>query len=159
MSMDVLSSAAGVKIRRPPRQASTVLRQAIAPKVVRTLDTQEHHPLISLNMVVCLNNQDLNQPDRWLINSLQASMLVSKVVMVARQPSPQRTEISKWDMEALLVLVAMVVVLSKLLLLNGAPLPPKALTMALVAIRASLHTIFFVPYRERDPTVLALSIS
>jgi hypothetical protein len=28
------------------------------------VDIQEHHPLISLNMVVCLNNKDPNQPDR-----------------------------------------------------------------------------------------------
>jgi hypothetical protein len=78
--------------------------KAIALKVDRRLDIQELHPHISLNMVVCLNSKDLNQPDRWLTNSPQANMEASKVVMVVRHNSLQLdTEASQWDTEVLLL--------------------------------------------------------
>jgi hypothetical protein len=99
----------------------TDLSKDIVPKLALPLvDIQEPHPLISLSMVVCLNNQDLNQLDRWLINSLQANSLVNKVVMVLLQLSPQvNTRISRWAMAVLPVLVVMAVVLSRLRMLNG----------------------------------------
>ena len=79
-------------------------------------------------MVVCLNNQDLNQPDRWLTSSLQASSLASKADMVAHQRSHQaNTRTSRWVTEVLPALVAMAVVLSRLQMLNGLPLLPKTL--------------------------------
>ena len=40
------------------------LSKDTALKVDKLLDTQEHQTHISLNMVVCLNKLDLNQPDR-----------------------------------------------------------------------------------------------
>jgi hypothetical protein len=113
-----------------------------ALKADRTLDTQELHPLISLNMVVCLNNQDLNQPDRWLTSSLQASFLVSKAGMEVLQPShPDNILTSRWVTEDLLALVAMAVALSRLQTPNGVPLQPKALEMVLVAIRDNSRAV------------------
>jgi hypothetical protein len=111
----------------------TVLK-AVQPLV----DIQEPHPLISLNMVVCLNNQDLNPPDRWLTSSLQASSLVNKAVMVLHLPNLQANiRISKWVMVVLPALVAMVVVLSRLRILNGVRPLPKASAMVSVATRVN----------------------
>lgn len=114
----------------------TDLNKAIALKVDQPLeDIQEHLRLISLNMVVCLRNKDLNQPDRWLTSSLQASSLVSKVDMVDHQLSLLlNMATNKWLMVVLLVPVAMVVV-SKLQTLNGARLLLKASAMASVATK------------------------
>jgi len=113
------------------------LSKATAPKAVQLLvDTQEPHPLISLNMVVCLNNPDLNHPGRSLTSSLQASFLVSKADMVDHLPNLQvNTLTSRWVMEVLLALVVMAVVLSKHLMLNGVPPLPKALETGLVDTR------------------------
>jgi hypothetical protein len=104
------------------------LNRATVPKAVQLLvDTQELHLLISLNMVVCLNNQAFNQPDRWLTNSLQASSLVSKAGMVDHLPNLLvNTLTSRWHMEVLLALVVMVVVLNKHLMLSGVRQQPKA---------------------------------
>jgi hypothetical protein len=76
--------------------------KAIVLKVDRHLvDTQEHHPHIFLNMVVCLN-KDHNQPDRWLTSSRQLNMEVNRVATAARLSNPQLvTEVSRWVMEAL----------------------------------------------------------
>ena len=116
----------------------TDLSKATAPKAAQHLaDTQEHHPLISLNMVVCLNNQDLNQPDRWLTSSLQANSLVSKADMVDHLPNLQvNTLTSRWAMEVLPAPAAMAVVLSRLPMLSGVPPLPRALETDLVDIRA-----------------------
>jgi hypothetical protein len=115
----------------------TDLSKATVPKAVQLLvDTQEHHPLISLNMVVCLNNQDLNQPDRWLTSSLQASSLVSKADMGDHLFNlPANILTSRWAMEVLLALVGMAVVLSKPPMLNGVPLLRKASETDLVDTR------------------------
>ena len=118
----------GAKTRHLLQLALTDLSKATALKAAQHLvDIQELHPLIFLNMVVCLSNQDHNQPDRWLTNNLQASSLVSKAAMVDHLPNPQvNILISRWGMEVLLVLVVMGVVLNKLQTLNGVFLLPKA---------------------------------
>jgi len=135
--MAVNSNEVGAKTRHLPQLALTVLSKATVPKAVQPLvDTQELHPPISLNMVVCLNNQDLNQPDRWLTSSLQASSLVSKADMVDRPPNLLvNTLTSRWVTEVLLALVVMAVVLSKHPMLNGVPPLPKALETDLVDTR------------------------
>ena len=139
--------------------ASTDLNRVTVRKAARLLeDTQELHPLIFLNMVVCLNNQDLNQPDRWLTSSLQASFLVSKADMVDHLPSLlANTLTSKWDMEVLLALVAMAVVPSRPPMLNGVPQLVKPLGTASVATRDKQHT--HLTTRPNFPcNVFALSI-
>jgi hypothetical protein len=87
-------------------------------------------------MVVCLNNKDLNQPDRWLTSSLQASSLVpSKVVMVAHQLSPQVNMPSlKCNMEVLPALADTAVV-SPPQIPNGVLPLLRATATALVATR------------------------
>lgn len=113
----------------------TGLNKATVLKLDRLPDILEPRLLISLNMVVCHNNQDLSQPDRWLTNSLQASFLVNKVAMALHQPSLQvNIKIRRWVMEDLPVLEAMAVV-SRLRMHNGAPLQLKALETGLVATR------------------------
>jgi hypothetical protein len=106
-------------------------------KLVQLLaDIQEPHPVISRNTVVCLNNQDLNQPDRWLINSLQANSQVSKEVMVPHLLNLQlSTKINQWATELLPVLVVTAAVLSRLPMLNGVPQLPKALETDSAAIK------------------------
>jgi hypothetical protein len=101
----------------------TVLSKLTVPKAVQLpVVTQEPHLLISLNMVVCLNNQDPNQPDRWLTRSLQANSLVNKADTVDHLLNLLvNTPPSRWVMEALLALAVMAVVLSRHLMLNGAP--------------------------------------
>ena len=114
------------------------LNKATVPKAVPHLaDTQALPPLISLNMVVCLNNQDLNQPDRWLTNSLQASSLVSKADMVDHLPNLLANILtSRWAMEVLPALVVMVAVLSRPPMLNnGVPQLAKPLETASVVTR------------------------
>jgi hypothetical protein len=87
-------------------------------------------------MVVCLNNKDLNQPDRWLTSSLQANSRVNKADTVVHQLSPQlNMPTSRWATEGLPVPVAMAVVLSKLQILNGLLQPLRASAMALEATR------------------------
>ena len=96
--------------------------KVIALKVDRHLvDIQELHPRISLNMVVCLNNKDLNQPDRWLTNSPQANTEANKVAMAARLNNLQLvTEASRWVMEVLLLQARVdMAVVSLLLMLSG----------------------------------------
>lgn len=112
------------------------LNKAIALKVDQPLeDIQEHLRLISLNMVVCLRNKDLNQPDRWLTSSLQASSLVSKADMVDHQLNLLRSmATNKWLMAVLRVPVAMAAA-SKPQTLNGVRLLLKASAMALVATK------------------------
>jgi len=90
-------------------------------------------------MVVCLNNKDLNQPDRWLTSSLQASSLVpSKVVTVVHQLSPQVNMPSlKCNTEVLPALVDTVVV-SPPQIPNGVPPPLRAMATALVATKDNL---------------------
>src|SRR5208282_5859754 len=87
------------------RQDLTDRNQVIALKVdKRLVDIQELHPLTSLNMVVCLNNKDLNQPDRWLTNSPQANTEANKLAMVVRPNNLQLvTEASRWVTEVLLL--------------------------------------------------------
>lgn len=117
-----------------------VLSKAIVPKPDRTLDTQELLPLIFLNMVVCLNHKDLNQPDRWLINSLQANM-VSKATVAHQLSLQDNTQISRWGMAVLPVLEVMAVVLNILQLLNGAhPLHNKPSGTALAVTRVNFLT-------------------
>jgi hypothetical protein len=113
------------------------LNKDTVPKAVQPLvDIQELLPLISLSMVVCLNSQDLNQPDRWLTNSLQASSLVNKAVMVLLQLSLQvNIQTHKWDTVALQALVATVVVPSKHRMLNGVPQQLKASETVSAAIK------------------------
>jgi hypothetical protein len=121
------------------------LNKATAHKAVLLPEaTQEPPPLTFLNMVVCLNNKDLNQPDRWLTSSLQASFLVNKVDMVGHQPNLQvNMQVNKWLMEALLVLEDMVVE-HQHLLPNGVLPQPRALVVPLQATRArcGLPTFF-----------------
>jgi len=107
------------------------LNKATAHKAAPLLEAiQELHLPISHNMVVCLSNRDLNQPDRWLTSSLQANSLVNKAVMVVR-PNPQvNMPIRKWDTEVLPALVDMAAG-NQHLMLNGVHLPLKALEMAL----------------------------
>lgn len=113
------------------------LNKATALKVVQLqVATQEHHPLTSLNMVVCLNNQDPNPPDRWLISSLQASSLVSKAVTVAHLLNLlDSTLTSRWAMELLPVLAATDVVLSRPPMRNGVLRLHKALATDSVATK------------------------
>jgi len=134
--MVALSSAVGAKTRRRPKLVSTDPNKVIALKAVRLLDIQEPHPLTSLNMVVCLNNKDLNQPGRWLTSSLQASSLVpNKVVMVVHQLSPQVNMPSlKCNMEVLPALVDTAVV-SQPQIPNGVLPLLRATATALVATR------------------------
>ena len=55
-------------------------------------------------MVVCLNNKDLNQPDRWLTNSPQANTGANKAAMAVRLNNLQLvTEGSRWVTEVLLL--------------------------------------------------------
>jgi uncharacterized membrane protein len=107
--------------------------------VAQLLDIREPHPLTSLNMVVCLNNKDLNQPGRWLTSSLQASSLVpSKVVMAVHQLSPQVNMPNlKCNMEVLPALVDTAVV-SPPQILNGVLPLLRATATASVATRDSL---------------------
>jgi hypothetical protein len=95
--------------------------KVIALKVDRRLDIQELHPHISLNMVVCLNNKDRNQPDRWLTSNPQASTEANKVAMVVRLSSLQQvTEASRWVTEVLLLQARVdMAVVSLLLMLSG----------------------------------------
>ena len=78
--------------------------KVIARKVDRRLvDTQEHHPHISLNMVVC-PSKDLHQPGRWLINNPQPSTGANKVAMAGRLSNLLLVMVaSRWAMEALLL--------------------------------------------------------
>lgn len=117
------------------------LNKAIVRRAVQLLEViQERRQLISLNMVVCLNNKDLNQPGQWLISSLQASSLVNKVAMVLHQLNlPLNTRTHRWAMEVLPALVVMAAVLSKLQTLSGARPQPKALGMDLVGTRDNQH--------------------
>lgn len=115
----------------------TDLSKVTAHKAVQLLEAiQEPPPLTSLNTVVCLNNKDLNQPDRWLTSSLQASFLVSKVDMVVHQPNPQvNMQVSKWLTEDLPVLEDMVAA-HQPLLLSGVHPQPRALEAPLLATKA-----------------------
>ena len=131
----------GVKTKRPPFLVSmahnkpTVLRLAQHREGIRA-----RHPLISRNMVVCLNNKDLNQPDLWLTSSLQASSLANKALMVVLQPSHQpNTRTLKWAMGALPVLVGTAVVLSRRPMLSGVLLRPKTSGTDLVATKDNRH--------------------
>lgn len=129
----------GVRIKHQARTAPGLafLNQAIAPKADRTLDTQGLLPLTSLNTVVCLNKEDLSQLVQWRTSSLPASML-SKATVDPQLSHQDNTQISKWVMEALPALVAMVVVANKLLILNGALLRHnKASETASVVIKAN----------------------
>jgi hypothetical protein len=111
----------GVRIKHRLKQDLTDLNKVIALKVDRRLDIQELHPRISLNMVVCLNNKDLNQPDRWLTNSPQANTEANKVVMAVRLNNLQLvTEASRWVTEVLLLQARVdMAVVSLLLMLSG----------------------------------------
>ncbi len=83
----------------------------------RLVDTQEPHPHISLNMVVCLS-KDLHQPDRWLISSPQPNTEANKVAMAARPSNLQLvTEASRWVMEALLLQARVDMAVANLLLM------------------------------------------
>ena len=100
------------------------------------MDIQERHPPTSLNMVVCLNNKDLNQPDRWLTNS-QANSKVNKDTLFLQLNPLANMLTSKWVMGVLLALVAMVVVLSSLKTPSSGVLPlPKISKTALVVTKA-----------------------
>ena len=99
-------------------------------------------------MVVCLNNKDPNQPDRWLTSSLQANNFqVSK----AMEPPPlnplPNTKTSRWDTEDLPAPEATVVV-SKPQMRNGVLRLPKALETDSVATKdnAALGTIRHGPH-------------
>jgi len=99
------------------------------------VDTQERHPPISLNMVVCLNNKDLNQPDRWLTNS-QANSKVNKDMLVLQHNPQANTLINRWAMEVLRVLVATAVARSSLRTPNSGVLQqPKISRTALVVTK------------------------
>jgi hypothetical protein len=107
----MLIDHSGVKIKRQLKQDLTVHSKAIALKADKPLeDIQELHPLISLNMVVCLNSKDLNLPDRWLTSSLQPNMVVNKVDTVAHPNShPLVMEDSRlWAMAVPLLLAPVV---------------------------------------------------
>jgi hypothetical protein len=120
----------------------TDLNKGIVLKAARLLDIQEPLPLTSLNMVVCLNNKDLNQPDRWLTSSLQASSLVpNKVATVAHRLSPRLNMPSlKCNTEVLPALVDTVVV-SPPQIPNGVLLLLRAMATALVATRDNLASL------------------
>jgi hypothetical protein len=77
-----------------------VRNKATALKVDKRPVILEHLPLTSLNMVVCPNKEDLNQPDRWLTSNRQPNMVVNRDT-VAHHNSHQRvTEAShQWAME------------------------------------------------------------
>ena len=93
-----------------------------AHKADRLLEaTQEPLPHISLNMVVCLNNKGLNQPDRWLTSNPQANTEANKVAMAVRLSNLQLvTEASRWVMEVLLLQARVdMAVVNLLLMLNG----------------------------------------
>jgi hypothetical protein len=119
------------------------------PRPARHLeDIQALHPLISRNMVVCLNNKDLNQPDLWLTSSLQANSLANKALMVVRQPSRQPSiRIHRWATAGLPALAAMAVALSRLPMLSGVLPQPKISGTDLVATRGNWH---LMPCLDRD---------
>lgn len=112
------------------------------------MDTQELPPVISLNMAVCLSNQDLNQPDRWLLSSLQAISQVSKADMVDHLLNLlANILISRWDMEDLLALVVTAEERSRPQMLSGVPQPPKALETASVDTKDK-HNAHFTTCRK-----------
>lgn len=126
----------GVRTKHQHQPGSTALSKALALKVDKPLDTQEHHPLISLNMVVCLSNKDLNQPDRWLTSNHQHNMVANKVDMVVHPNSHQQVMVVNlpWAMEGqLLLALEVMVVASRLPTLNGASRLLKASAMAFKA--------------------------
>lgn len=130
------------------RNRATVLRPA-----QHLEDTQAPLPAISRNMVVCLNKEDLSQPDLWLTSSLQANSLANKALMVAHQHSHQpNTRIPRWDTGDLPVLVAMAVAPSRPPMHSGVLPLPKTLGTDLVATRGDRHEI---PSLEQDavPTI------
>ena len=142
----------GVKTRLPlPLVALMDHNKGTALKAGRRLDTQELRLPISLNMVVCLRNQDLNQPDRWLTSSLQAISPASKADTVVLQRSPLgNTPISRWATEVLPALVAMAVVLNRPPMLNGVLLLLRALETVSVVIRDSLRTFYDIRRRAQS---------
>ena len=110
----------GVRIKHRLKQDLTDLNKVIALKVDRRLDIQELRPRISLNMVVCLNNKDLNQPDRWLTNSPQANTGANKAAMAVRLNNLQLvTEASRWVTEVLLLQARVDMAVVSLLILSG----------------------------------------
>jgi hypothetical protein len=115
-----------------------------AHKADRLLEaTQEPLPHISLNMVVCLNSKDLNQPDRWLTSNLQASFLVSKVDTVDHQLNLLvNTQVNKWVATEVLPALGGMVVAHQHQLLSGVHQRPKALAAASRVTKAEL-TIFY----------------
>jgi hypothetical protein len=128
--------------------------KAIALKVAKHLvDTQELHPLISLSMVVCLNQPDLNQLDRWLTSNHQPSTALSKVATAVHLNSHQRdTELSQWAMEALRLQVPVAMAVdNRLQVLSGpSQLRSKALAMASEATKVRTRPCMELP--RRDPT-------
>lgn len=127
----------GVKTRRPPFLALMAHNKPTVPRPAQHREgIRARHPLISRNMVVCLNNKDLNQPDLWLTSSLQASSLANKALMVAPQPSHRpSTRTLKWAMGGLPVLVGTAVALSRRPTLSGVLPRPKTSGTDLVATR------------------------
>lgn len=116
---------------------ATVPRQDLPPA-----DFQERQTPISLSTVVCLRKRDLSQPDRWVTNNLQASLLVSKVDMVGLQHSLQlNMAINLWDTEVLPVLGDTVVVLSQQQH-NGTRPRPNHMEMALADTKVKcIHAV------------------
>jgi len=133
----------GVKTRHLCPLDSMALNKATVLKAVQLLEgIQEPLPHISLNMVVCLNNKDHSQEDRWLINSLQANSPVSKVDTADRRLNPLRNiQISKWATELLPVPADTDVALNPPQPLNGVLLPTKASEMVLVATKVNSHNL------------------
>ena len=126
---------------------ATVPRPAQPPE-----DIQAPHPLISRNMAVCLNNQDLNQPDLWLTSSLQANSLANKALMVAPQLSHLPSiRIPRWATGDLPALAAMDVALSRLLMLSGVLPQPKTSGTDSVATRGNRHVM---PSPDQDAVAI-----
>ena len=122
----ILTLNSGVRIRLHRSQDATDPLKVTALRALRLPDIQGRHPLTSLNMVVCLLNKGLHQPDQCPAN-LQLSMAVNKAAMGAHLNSLQpHMEVSQWDMAVLQVLADMAVH-SRHLLLNGVSLRLKDL--------------------------------
>ena len=102
----------------------------------KLLDTQEPLPLTFLNTVVCLNKQDLNRPDQWLISNPQANMAASQVGMAVLHNNLQLDmEVNQWAMEVRQALEDMDEV-NRPPLVNGASQPPKASATVSADIKA-----------------------
>lgn len=136
----------GARIKHQYKQVSMALNKVIALKVGQPRDIRELLLRTSRSMVVCLNKQDLNQPDRWLTSNPQASM-GSKAHMVDHLSNHQLDmEANQWDTEVpLLPAPEAMVAASQLPTLNGLRLHLNLSEMAFRATKDRLCVLISHP--------------